>query len=100
MLLYILYPSSAVCRLPRCGTVNMVGHREEMSQPRSNIYPFKGRVPCMAERGSPTPVNLLRYLAWMIVYRQSSTFHIPASDDGVQAPGKHWSQDLYNVILS
>jgi hypothetical protein len=29
---------------------------------------------CMAERGYPVPVKLLRYLAWVIARRRSSTF--------------------------
>jgi hypothetical protein len=44
---------------------------------------------CMAERGYPAPVKLLRYLAWVIARRRSSTFQIPTNDDGVRAPGKN-----------
>ena len=43
----------------------------------------------MAERGYPATVILLRYLAWVIARRRSSTFQIPANDDGVDAPGKN-----------
>jgi hypothetical protein len=49
----------------------------------------------MAERGYPAPVKLLQYLAWVIARRRSSTFQIPANDDGVRAPGKYWPQGFY-----
>jgi hypothetical protein len=54
----------------------------------------------MAEQGYPAPVKLLRYLAWVIARRRSSTFQIPANDDGVRPPGKNWPQGFTNVILS
>ena len=49
----------------------------------------------MAERGHPAPVKLLRYLAWMIARRRSSTFQILADDNRVQPPGKNWPQGFY-----
>jgi hypothetical protein len=49
----------------------------------------------MAERGYPAPVKLLRYLAWAIARRRSSTFQILTIDDGMRPPGKNWTQGFY-----
>jgi hypothetical protein len=43
----------------------------------------------MAKRGYPAPVKLLRYLAWVITRRRSSTFQIHTINDGVRPPGKN-----------
>jgi hypothetical protein len=94
-------PSPVMFQLPPSGTVNTAGHREEMRQRRSNTLPLPKRMPLadyvlrMAERGYPATVKLLRYLAWVIARRRSSTFQIPANDDGVRAPGKNWPQGFY-----
>jgi Tc5 transposase DNA-binding domain len=53
----------------------------------------------MADRGYPVPVKLLRHLACVITRRRSSTFQIPANDDGVRSPGKNWPQGFYKRHL-
>jgi hypothetical protein len=44
----------------------------------------------MAGRDYPAPVKILRYFAWVIARRRSSTFQILINDNGVRAPGKNW----------
>jgi len=43
-----------------------------------------------AKRGYPIPVKLVRYFAWVIARKRSSTFQILANDDTIQAPGNNW----------
>jgi tetratricopeptide (TPR) repeat protein len=50
---------------------------------------------CWAERGYPVPVKLVRYFAWVIAHKRSSTFQILSNDDTIQAPGKNWPQGFY-----
>jgi hypothetical protein len=49
----------------------------------------------MVARGYFVSVKFLRYLAQWIVRQRSSTFQIPAIDDGVRPPNKNWPQDFY-----
>lgn len=51
---------------------------------------FRDKVLRIIAQGYFVTPKYLRYLAQWIVRQRSSTFQIPASDDGVQPPNKNW----------